>query len=321
MQTRLVKRIRPQGKLEAAEPGVRRGPKGRTLLFAEKKVNYDSIEAFLNDTEARYVIEAEALLAPHKEAFMKALLLAATQGDTDKLKSLTIRARTEYKALVKDFLRRSYEYGKSSVSKEMDVPQPPTPNTVARNIDMAAESIVERHLSSIETDAKLQIADSVVRGETVSLAVAAIDARVAAAITKGITDSATINVAGYLSKGRRTTMEVHEKEIYALIRSEVLDHRTCNYCLSIDARIIDKKDAFGMVDQFHNHCRGFWVEILTIEEGKPEITGVPDSLRDRFGGTVNDLIQPRTPITRKNTLARNFVLRKRSTGGKRTPKA
>ena len=40
-------------------------------------------------------------------------------------------------------------------------------------------------------------------------------------------------------------------------------------------------------------------------EETPSIGGVPQSLKDRFGDAVNDLIQPKNPVTRKNTLARN----------------
>jgi hypothetical protein len=43
------------------------------------------------------------------------------------------------------------------------------------------------------------------------------------------------------------------------------------------------------------------------EEEKPSIGGIPQSLKDRFGDAVNDLIQPKTPKTNKNSLARREV--------------
>ncbi len=43
------------------------------------------------------------------------------------------------------------------------------------------------------------------------------------------------------------------------------------------------------------------------EEEKPTIGGIPQSLRDRFGDAINDLMQPRTPQNTKNSLARKEV--------------
>jgi hypothetical protein len=43
------------------------------------------------------------------------------------------------------------------------------------------------------------------------------------------------------------------------------------------------------------------------EEEKPSIGGIPQSLHDRFGDAVNDLIQPRTLQNTKTSLARKEV--------------
>jgi hypothetical protein len=80
---------------------------------------------------------------------------------------------------------------------------------------------------------------------------------------------------------------------YALQRSELLDHATCNYCLAIDGRVIEKDDSFGRNGTFHSNCRGIWVAIMKDEEELPPVRGIPQSLRDRFGDAVND--QPRKP--------------------------
>jgi len=81
----------------------------------------------------------------------------------------------------------------------------------------------------------------------------------------------------------------------------------CNYCVSIDSRIVEKDDSFAQNDLFHSSCRGMWVEILTDEVEKPPIGGIPNSLRERFGGTVNRLIQPQKPIVDKDSVASQFL--------------
>jgi predicted RNA-binding protein YlxR (DUF448 family) len=85
-----------------------------------------------------------------------------------------------------------------------------------------------------------------------------------------------------------------------LQRSEVLDQRTCIFCESMDSRIVSTDDDLASTDQFHVNCRGIWVAILNDEADKPDITGVPQSLRDRMSTATTDLKQPKTPLVRKN---------------------
>jgi hypothetical protein len=47
--------------------------------------------------------------------------------------------------------------------------------------------------------------------------------------------------------------------------------------------------------------------VLMVEEEKPSIGGMPQSLRDRFGEAVNDLTQRRMPKNMKNNLAHKEV--------------
>jgi hypothetical protein len=44
--------------------------------------------------------------------------------------------------------------------------------------------------------------------------------------------------------------------VHALQRSEVLDKATCNFCISVDSRVIEKEDPFGQNTVFHSNCRG-----------------------------------------------------------------
>ncbi len=55
------------------------------------------------------------------------------------------------------------------------------------------------------------------------------------------------------------------------------------------------------------NCRGIWVEILNDEEDKPAITGIPNSIRDKVGDSVNEITQPKSPIVKKNSAARKKI--------------
>jgi hypothetical protein len=119
------------------------------------------------------------------------------------------------------------------------------------------------------------------------------------AIDTLVSDTTSILLSGYVNHGRGVTHDANDDKIYALQRSELLDSRTCNYCLSIDGRTIEKDDPFGKNTIFHSNCRGIWVSILTDEAELPAIGGIPQSLRDRFGDAVNDLIQPKSSKTKR----------------------
>jgi hypothetical protein len=120
-------------------------------------------------------------------------------------------------------------------------------------------------------------------------------------------DTKTILLSGYVNHGRNVVHESNSAKIYALQRSELLDSRTCNYCLAVDGRVIERDDPFGRNTIWHSNCRGLWVAILMEEEEKPSIDGIPQSLKDQFGDAVNDLIQPRTPTNTKDSLARKEI--------------
>lgn len=76
--------------------------------------------------------------------------------------------------------------------------------------------------------------------------------------------------------------EDFKSDIYGYQWSAILDSRTCNYCRSMDGRVIGVDDkAFreykpGVV---HSGCRCIWVAIMKEEENPPPITGIPTILR------------------------------------------
>ena len=75
----------------------------------------------------------------------------------------------------------------------------------------------------------------------------------------------------------------------------------------MDGRIVDPSDSIASEGTFHSNCRGIWVEILKDEEELPDVTGVPASLRDRLGDSTNDLVQPKKPIVKKDSLAQQAI--------------
>jgi hypothetical protein len=173
-----------------------------------------------------------------------------------------------------------------------------------RQIDIQAAAIADQQIASIVTESKNAYVTSRNKGESKSVALAAADAAAAAAITDLTDDATGILMSGYINHGRNTVFDRNADDIHGLQRSELMDVSTCNYCLSVDGRIIESDDPFGQNTIFHSNCRGIWVAILKDEEELPKVDGIPKSIRDRFGDVVNDLIQPKNPVTRKDSAAR-----------------
>lgn len=95
-------------------------------------------------------------------------------------------------------------------------------------------------------------------------------------------------------------------QIHCYQRSEILDHKTCNFCLSMDGRCVAPGDPLTKMDQFHTGCRGIWVTVSKQELEPPEITVVPEFLRKR-AGRLDELGQLPKPTPLKGGLAEDFL--------------
>lgn len=278
----------------------------RKLTFAEKKVDFQRLNDVMDELEKGLATEAIQILKDEKEKYLGKLENAIRRGDTKAVKALTLEAKAGYARILKDTMRKSYTYGKNNAAREMGKSAPADDKVILSNIDILASEVADNHAAQLQYEAKRAVVEGTAKGATVAATIGAADAVIDAKIEKLVRDTGSIVVGGYINQGRRTVFTKYEDDIHALQRSEILDLKTCNYCLSVDGRVIEKTDSFVKNDIFHSNCRGIWVEILKDEEELPEITGIPQTLKDRFGGTVNDLIQPKNPQTKKGTLADKF---------------
>ena len=263
---------KPQKKKTASEMRFREGepfkPR-RALTFAEQKVNFQYIQDQMNKLEGQLSEQAKQLLTDAKETYVSKLSAAAQKGDVETVKSLEMGFKKQYAALLKDVMKKALDYGKGNASKEMGVDTPPTPRDFIQHIDLEADTIAQYHAEQLKRQAKQSLAEAMKKNISVAQAIGTVDALLDETIAKLVDDTSSIVTAGYINHGRDVVFDRYSDKIYALQRSEILDYRTCNYCLSVDGRIIEKDDAFGKNSIFHTYCRGIWVEILQDEEEKP----------------------------------------------------
>ena len=275
----------------------------RKLTFAEKKVNWQSIQNFMDKNEKSMNRETRSALTKAKKDYIKRVGAAVASGNTQKVKTLQLQFKDDYAAIVKKFLKDAYIFGKNNVSKEMGVKTPAADQKILTNISLSADTIAKKHGDDLVNQAKLTIVTEVQRGQTVAQALKTVDTVLTQKILTLTRDTSSIVTAGHVNLGRKTVFDKNADKIYALQRSEILDKRTCKFCLSMDARIVKKNDPLAKIGTFHSHCRGIWVEILKGEAEKPPISGVPKSLRSRLGNSTNELVQPPKPIIKKDSAA------------------
>lgn len=295
-------------KKEASFPRFSEEYKGwRKLTFAEQKVSFQSLEREIDRLEKSLVDTAGDVLRNEKERYIKALSSAMHSNDPTKAKEVKFKAANEYAKVLRDHNRGALTYGKTSASSEMGKKIPATTAEQKALIDMQSASIAESHTTTFDERAKIAAVNARNRGESVAVAIAAADKAVEETIEKILTDTSRITVAGYINNGRNYVFETYKDAVYAIQRSELLDNHTCNYCLSVDGRIIEADDSFAKSGPFHSGCRGVWVSIMKDEAEKPAITGIPASLRDRYGDSVNEIQQPKKPTNTKDSAARKEI--------------
>lgn len=280
----------------------------RKLTFAEKKVNLAGLQDYINKKEAGFIDDTGAILKEATEVYLDKLTKAVNSNDRQTVKDLEMPYWNDYKMAIKKYIWHAFDFGKNNASREIGEKSPSSPNDFAQTIDLMAETIATNHYYEVENEAKLAIANELSKfGEKEIKALAKAAAAIAGSSDSLLANTAAIVVSAAINQGRALVFDKYKSKIHALQRSEILDEVTCNFCLSIDGRIVDVDDPIAKGGPFHSNCRGIWVEILKDEEELPPVTGVPNSIRDRIGDSVNELVQPKKPIVKKDSLAQKAI--------------
>lgn len=284
----------------------------RPLTMAETSVNWSKLQDNMDALEADFTGKARDLLNKSKDDFMASLLPLLTSGDTEAIGALTLDFEKDYTKLLTTSMKEAYKYGKNHASSELGIdPQASTPESV-RNIELTAQTIAAKTVSDLETAAKLSVATVLRTGKPTLQAAGDIDSALEEAITKTVQNTSDVMIGQGINNGRNDTFDRNDDKVYALQRSELLDKKTCNFCLSMDSRVVEPGSEWAATDIFHSNCRGIWVAILKDEANPPAIDGVPESVSDHWGGETNSLVQPKTPIPKPGSLAERYVKSKQA---------
>ena len=279
----------------------------RKITMAEKKVDLGGIQDMMSSLEDELITKTNDYLSGVKEDYIKRLAAFLHADDIVGAGALEMSLQNEYRDIVKSIMMKAYVYGKTNASKEIGTDTPSNPQDILDIINVAADNIAKSHFQDLTSQAKLVMTEQLAKSMSAAQVVGMVDKALSDVIDSLTGNTARIVVAGSLNQGRMTTFQDNLENVYAAQRSEILDLRTCAYCLSLDGRIVSKDDPFFQNTIFHSGCRGIWVLIMNEEVDKPDISGIPQSLRNRFGGAINELSQPKKPLVKKDSLASKFL--------------
>lgn len=281
------------------------------LTAAEQNVDWQKLQDRINAMQDSFTSEAVTALSSAKDGFMKKLHAAIEDDDTKAVAALEMGFVNAYKAIVKKYALQAYDFGKKNVSSDMGLAGYP-PDTAASlaTIDLMADTIANKVATDLETQAKIAAATAINNDTPTLQAVGAIDKNLDDAIDKSVNMTSSILIPQNLNMGRNDVFQRNLDDIYALQRSEILDAKTCNFCLSVDGRVVDATDPLAQSSIFHSNCRGIWVQIMNDETNPPPIDGIPDNVAQYYGGDVNSLVQPPNAIVKDGTRAAKEVARR-----------
>lgn len=287
----------------------------RELTDQEKRVNIRFLEESFDSLEAQLEAQMIEQIRADLEKNLTKLQKKYDAGDIAAIGALTLISAPAIKKLLKSIMKQAFDSGKQTASGELDVQVPNNSAVVNQVIDFEARRISDEFVQSVDREAKNKAIDGFQKGVTTSLAIAAI-----AEAARNKSSRMTVNLTGTMvgesiNKGRRFLFDQYATRIKAYQRSEVLDQKTCNVCLSLDKRVVRADDPFIKLDLVHSHCRGFWVPVFTDEVMPTKNVGLPKTVTNAFdtlGGvpTVNSFTQLKKPLNKSNEEVQEEIKRR-----------
>lgn len=265
----------------------------RVLTAAEDKVPFDTIQKRIERGEEIIKEKLGALSEQQIEGLLSQVRRAIASEDTlGALQLLSTGMKDQYEEVTMSELRGLFEYAKVSTADEMEkvlgegrVNAPATSRDEVDKIKYRAAVIANDNDVKMATQAATSASELYIAERTVDEITDIVAKQLREAAEKRIELGAASSVIGVINQGRTFTQEQNSDKIYGYQYSAILDKKTCNTCLALDGKTIEKSDkAYKQLQPpQHFRCRCIWVEILEDETDKPSITGIPEFIDQDLG--------------------------------------
>lgn len=280
----------------------------RPLTFAEKKVNFNSLQDALSGANEKFDQVVDALTADQKADILTQVKRAVDANDIAAVGKIKAKYTGNLSSALTDIQNSMFETGKKSVAAEIGVKVPPTAREIAGALRVQNDKIVDKFVTDMETAASSAVTQIAAKKggsitatgttEAVQAAAAAMDK----AVDQGKAAMRTLSVIGTLNLGRSTIFERYPEEVAMMQYSAIIDEVTTDICLSLDGLTVKPGSAefYAYSPPRHYNCRSIWVEILRDEDFIPDETGIPKTIPanatiDTFQDLEAPFVQDKSP--------------------------
>lgn len=283
----------------------------RDLTDPEKNVDFKFLQRSFDDIEKKLRDGLADIFGDALEAAKPKLDRIISQKNLSALAGISIVPWGKVQALLKEVIVESYEVGKKTSADELDVDRPSTPLKDTQTLAFDAAELANQIKNDMENNVKQTAKDAIVKDVATAAAVSATIASAASLASTMTGNLSGFTVGENINRGRSMVFNANLSDISGFMRTEVLDERTCNMCLSLDSRIVKADDPMAKLGAVHSNCRGEWVALRTSEFNKQAadiangVIGIPKSVIDRFdtvGGVpvINSFTQLKKVNNRSN---------------------
>ena len=255
----------------------------RGLTKAEKRVKFDEIRDYMDTAERGVIKKMLTLLNKEKSRLLPLFESAIKRKDYADLHRISWELKGQYAMMFREEIKKLFEFGKLKASYEIKKPAPITSAEINRRITERSFFLANRHerqmLEDLKGIAAVGMMDTAISDEETLVSV---KDKIESFNNRNVPATASLLTADEINNGRKFTFDAFKGEIYGFQWSAILDGATCNYCRSMDGRVIGVEDkAFSAYKPgaVHFNCRCIWVAILKEEVSPPPYTGIPEGLR------------------------------------------
>ena len=278
----------------------------RPLTYAEERVELAEVDDFFKKNEQ----EVEQVLADATEEQKQKLLKQAEKlldsGEIAAVTGVSAALTASTVATLRNKVKESLEEGKKQAAREVDAEIPVTKSGKKKAVNTKLDLMLRRRQRALEAAVQERLLTLMSNGVGKPASMAELERVIDDVTSKQNKQIAGQVVVDSFDEGRNIVFENKRADLHGLQRSEVLDQKTCNVCLSLDGRVLSPNDPFTNIGQVHTHCRGIWVAVLKTDAELPTVKQLPKTLKNRFETiegvpNTNNFKQMKQPIVRKGS--------------------
>jgi SPP1 gp7 family putative phage head morphogenesis protein len=254
----------------------------RELTTAEASSNLKVIEQHMDAAEAQFAKDAAPLVTAIKDDAVSRIEKLLQAGDTKSVGTFALANTLPYRALILQYMRTSYEFGKKSAADDLKVGSPATSRVSTQLITQQTDAAFDKQMSDLLFAIRAAVVSAGMQkqlSQSLSLSgVLQAIAMVFDAFTKTkVPLTASMAVSLGINTARKDVFSASKEDIGTYTWSAILDKNTCPICASLDGSTVDYAGYMATPWQppVHLRCRCMWFATMKRATTLPDITGMP----------------------------------------------